>query len=106
MAGVLGLIWVSREQDSFFAQGWAGQISLKGLRNFLFWRNGRGQIWRHCNLPISQPRGGRRHRSFAHCAPSYLNMKFRREDEGLFISITSDRSDRREKVEHRPCPAR
>jgi hypothetical protein len=41
MAGVLGLIWVSREGDSFFAQDWTGQISLKGLGNFLFWRNGR-----------------------------------------------------------------
>jgi hypothetical protein len=29
MSGVLGLIWVSRERDSFFAQGWTGQISLK-----------------------------------------------------------------------------
>jgi hypothetical protein len=42
MAQVLGLIWVSREGVSFLAQDWTGQISLKGLRNFLFWRNARG----------------------------------------------------------------
>jgi len=41
MSGVLGLIWVSREGDSFFAQGWTRQISLKGLRNFLFSRSAR-----------------------------------------------------------------
>jgi hypothetical protein len=29
MAGVLGLIWVSREADCFSARGWTGQISLK-----------------------------------------------------------------------------
>jgi hypothetical protein len=29
MAQVLGLIWVSREEDSFFARDWTGQISLK-----------------------------------------------------------------------------
>jgi hypothetical protein len=40
MARVLGLIWVSREADSFFPQDWTGQISLKGLRNFLFKRSG------------------------------------------------------------------
>jgi hypothetical protein len=40
MAQVLGLIWVSREADSFFPQGWTGQISLKRLRNFLSTRNG------------------------------------------------------------------
>ena len=39
MAGVLGLIWVSREANCFFTQGWTRQISLKCLRNFLFARN-------------------------------------------------------------------
>jgi hypothetical protein len=29
MVGVLGLIWLSREADCFFARGWTGQISLK-----------------------------------------------------------------------------
>jgi hypothetical protein len=38
MAQVLGLIWASREADSFFAADWTGQITLKGLKNFLFWR--------------------------------------------------------------------
>jgi hypothetical protein len=45
MARFVGLIWVSREGDSFFAQDWTGQISLKGLRNFLFWRSGRKVDW-------------------------------------------------------------
>jgi hypothetical protein len=47
MVGVVGLIWVTREQDSFFAQDWTGQISLKGLRNFLFSRNGRRTLNPH-----------------------------------------------------------
>jgi hypothetical protein len=41
MAGFVGLIW----GDSFFALDWTGQISLKGLRNFLFWRSGRKVDW-------------------------------------------------------------
>jgi hypothetical protein len=45
MAGFLEVIWVSREADSFFAQDWTGQISLKGLRNFLFWRSGSRPSW-------------------------------------------------------------
>ena len=44
MARVLGLIWVSREGDSFLPHGWTGQISLKGLGNFLFWRSGRRRL--------------------------------------------------------------
>jgi hypothetical protein len=44
MAGFVRLIWVTREGDSFFAQDWTGQISLKGLRNFLFARNGCGRV--------------------------------------------------------------
>jgi hypothetical protein len=38
---VLGLICGAREGNSFFAQDWTGQISLKRLRNFLFARSAR-----------------------------------------------------------------
>ena len=38
MAGVVGVIWVSREAEYFCGRGWTGQISLKSLRKFVLWR--------------------------------------------------------------------
>jgi hypothetical protein len=68
MAQVLGLIWVSREGVSFFAQDWTGQISLKGLRNFLFWRNGSGSL---------DPHGEEaRKRRLEPCRPPPLHLGF------------------------------
>jgi hypothetical protein len=38
MAGVVGVIWVCREEVYFFKQGWTGQITLKLLQKIDFSR--------------------------------------------------------------------
>jgi hypothetical protein len=40
MAGVVGVIWVSREADYFCGRDWTGQISLKLLEKIAHWRGG------------------------------------------------------------------
>jgi hypothetical protein len=40
MAGVVGVIWVSREADYFCGRDWTGQISLKLLEKIAHWRSG------------------------------------------------------------------
>jgi len=41
MAGVVGVIWVSREAEYFCGRGWTGQISLKLLEKIVHSRSGR-----------------------------------------------------------------
>jgi hypothetical protein len=43
MAGVVGVIWVSREADYFCGRGWTGQISLKLQEKIADWRSGEMQ---------------------------------------------------------------
>src|SRR4051812_28867040 len=38
MAGVVGVIWVSREAEYFCGRDWTGQISLKLLEKLAHWR--------------------------------------------------------------------
>jgi hypothetical protein len=40
MAGVVGVIWVSREAEYFYGRDWTGQISLKMLEKIAHWRSG------------------------------------------------------------------
>jgi hypothetical protein len=49
MAGVVGVIWVSREELFFFNWDWTGQITLKSLQKINFRRIG--------NLPVGRKRG-------------------------------------------------
>jgi hypothetical protein len=49
MAGVVGVIWVSREEVYFFGRDWTGQITLKPLQKINFPRIG--------NLPVGRKKG-------------------------------------------------
>jgi hypothetical protein len=40
MAGVVGVIWGSREADYFCGRDWTGQISLSLLEKIAHWRSG------------------------------------------------------------------
>jgi hypothetical protein len=62
MAGVVGVIWVSREEVYFFNRGWTGQITLKSLEKINFSRIGNtkrvGRISRRRNPPLRLKQDG------------------------------------------------